>query len=82
MVTASFVMSAYMVKDEKTRRQVNFRQTKLRYFVVVAACLVVFGCEYIFDNPSVPSDPISGSAGINIIQPEWQARQADRLGGV
>lgn len=44
MVSPSFVMSAYTVKDEKTRRNVNFRQTKLRYLVVVLAVFVVFGC--------------------------------------
>lgn len=53
MVNPSFVLSAYKVKDEQTRRNVNFRQTGLRYFIVVIACLVVFGCEYCFDNPSV-----------------------------
>lgn len=55
MVNPSFVMSAYTVKDEVTRRKVNFRQTKFRYFIVVLACFVVFGCEYCFDNPSVPA---------------------------
>lgn len=55
MVSPSFVMSAYVVKDDKTRRQVNFRQTKLRYVMVMLACFVVFGCEYCFDNPSVCS---------------------------
>lgn len=53
MVTPSFVMAAYSVKDDVTRRNVNFRQTKLRYLVVVIAIFVVFGCEYCFDNPSV-----------------------------
>jgi hypothetical protein len=53
MVSPSYVMSAYVVKDAATRRQVSFRQTSLRYVVVVLAVLVVFGCEYCFDNASV-----------------------------
>jgi hypothetical protein len=44
MVSPSFVMQAYSVKDDITRRNVNFRQTNLRYFVVVIAIFVVFGC--------------------------------------
>lgn len=54
MVSPSFVMSAYVVKDDKTRRNVDYRRTKLRYLIVVIACLVVFGCEYCFDTASVP----------------------------
>lgn len=53
MVSPSFVMQAYSVKNDVTRRNVNFRQTNLRYFVVVIAIFVVFGCEYCFDTPSV-----------------------------
>lgn len=53
MVSPSFVMQAYSVKNDVTRRNVNFRQTNLRYLVVVIAIFVVFGCEYCFDNPSV-----------------------------
>jgi hypothetical protein len=54
MVSPSYVLSAYVVKDAETRRKVNYRQTSLRYFVVILAVFVVFGCEYCFDNPSVP----------------------------
>jgi hypothetical protein len=49
----SFAMSAYVVKDPLTRRKVDYRQTNLRYLVVVLAIFVIFGCEYCFDNPSV-----------------------------
>lgn len=44
MANPSFVMSAYTKKDDAARRLVNFRRTNLRYFAVVIACLVVFGC--------------------------------------
>ena len=44
MANPSFVLSAYTAKDDVTKRQVNFRRTKLRYLVVLIACLVVFGC--------------------------------------
>lgn len=44
MVSPSFVMQAYSVRGEDTRRKVDFRQTKLRYFIVVVAIFVVFGC--------------------------------------
>jgi hypothetical protein len=53
MVSPTYVLSAYAVKDEATRRKVNFRQTKLRYFIVFLACMVVFSNEYCFDTPSV-----------------------------
>lgn len=53
MVTGTFVSSIYAEKDEVTERQVKFRKTKSRFVVVVLACLVVFGCEYCFDTPSV-----------------------------
>ena len=59
MVSPTFVLTAYKIKDEVTRRNVNFRQTKLRYFVVVLACLVVFGSEYCFDTASVTDINIS-----------------------
>lgn len=44
MANPSFVMEAYTKKDDAARRLVNFRRTKLRYFAVIIACLVVFGC--------------------------------------
>lgn len=53
MVNPSFVLSVYTGKDETAKRQINFRQTNLRYLVVVIAVMVVFGCEYCFDTPSV-----------------------------
>jgi hypothetical protein len=53
MMSPSFAMSAFLIKDALTRRKVDFRQTKLRYFIVVLAIFVIFGCEYCFDNPSV-----------------------------
>lgn len=53
MVSPSFVFSAYTIKDPQTKRIVDYRQSNLRYLVVIIACLVVFGCEYCFDTPSV-----------------------------
>jgi len=53
MVNSSFVLSVYAVKGDDEKRRVNYRQTNMRYLVVVIAILVVFGCEYCFDNPSV-----------------------------
>jgi hypothetical protein len=53
MVQGSFVFSAYKKKDEATKMRINFRQTNVRYLVVVIAIFVVFGCEYCFDNASV-----------------------------
>ncbi len=44
MANPSFVMEAYTKKDDAARRLVNFRRTGLRYFAVIIACLVVFGC--------------------------------------
>jgi hypothetical protein len=44
MVNPSFVMSAYTIKDAITKRKVDFRQTNLRYAVVVLAIFVIFGC--------------------------------------
>lgn len=65
MVSPSFVMQAYSIRGEGTRRKVDFRQTKLRYFIVVVAIFVVFGCEYCFDNPSVITTLIIGSTNSN-----------------
>lgn len=53
MVQGSFVVSALRKKNEVERKKVNYRQTNMRYVVVVIAILVVFGCEYCFDNASV-----------------------------
>jgi hypothetical protein len=53
MVNATFVLSVYAVKGDDEKRRVNYRQTNMRYLVVVVAILVVFGCEYCFDNASV-----------------------------
>lgn len=55
MVQPSFVLSQYVKKNDKEKRRRNFRQTNMRYLVVVLAVLVVFSCEYCFDNPSVPA---------------------------
>jgi hypothetical protein len=54
MVQGTFVLSAFKKKDEFEKQRVNMRQTKMRYLVVVIAIFVVFGCEYCFDNASVP----------------------------
>ena len=53
MVQGTFVFSIYQKKDGALRRKIDYRQTKVRYLVVVIAILVVFGCEYCFDNASV-----------------------------
>ena len=53
MVSGSFVLSAYKHKEEEEIRRVNYRQSNMRYVVVLLAILVVFGCEYCFDNASV-----------------------------
>ena len=44
MVNANFVLSVYAVKGDDEKRKVNYRQTNMRYVVVVIAILVVFGC--------------------------------------
>lgn len=53
MVTGTFVKSVFVKKGDEEKRKVNYRQTNMRYIVVVLAIFVVFGCEYCFDNPSV-----------------------------
>lgn len=53
MVNPTFVLSVFAVKGEEERRRVDYRQTSMRYMVVLIAILVVFGCEYCFDNASV-----------------------------
>lgn len=40
----TFVLSTYKKKGEEEKRKVNFRQTKMRYVVLVVAIFVVFGC--------------------------------------
>lgn len=51
------MLSAYKKKDVNERQKVNYRQTNIRYLVVVIAIFVVFGCEYCFDNASVSFCP-------------------------
>ena len=53
MVQGTFVFSVYKKKDENEKRKINYRQTNVRYLVVVIAIFVVFGCEYCFDTASV-----------------------------
>lgn len=53
MVNPTFVLSVFAVKGEEDRRRVDYRQTSMRYIVVLIAIFVVFGCEYCFDNASV-----------------------------
>lgn len=55
MVQGTFVFSIYRKKDGELRRKIDYRQTKVRYIVVVIAIFVVFGCEYCFDTASVHS---------------------------
>ena len=54
MVNPTFVLSVFAVKGGEERRRVDYRQTNMRYVVVLIAIFVVFGCEYCFDNASVP----------------------------
>jgi hypothetical protein len=44
MVQGTFVFSVYKKKGEAEKQKINYRQTKMRYIVVVIAILVVFGC--------------------------------------
>lgn len=53
MVHGTFVLSAYSRKDMEVERRVSYRQTGMRYVIVAVAIMVVFGCEYCFDNASV-----------------------------
>lgn len=53
MVHGTFVLSAYSKHDTEVARRIEYRQTNTRYLVVLIAILVVFGCEYCFDNASV-----------------------------
>lgn len=53
MVQGTFVLSAYRQKNPQEQRKVDYRQSYMRYVVVVIAIFVVFGCEYCFDNASV-----------------------------
>lgn len=54
MVQGTFIMTALSRRGPEEVRKVNYRQTNMRYLVIVIAIFVVFGCEYCFDNPSVP----------------------------
>jgi len=54
MVQGTFVLSGLEKKGPEAKRKVNYRQTNMRYLVVVLAIFVVFSCEYCFDNASVP----------------------------
>jgi len=53
MVNRNFVLSVYAVKGDDEKRKTSYRQTNIRGVVVLIAILVVFGCEYCFDNASV-----------------------------
>jgi zona occludens toxin (predicted ATPase) len=53
MVKGSFVLSAHLPKTQAQKRQIAFRDTKIRYLVIVLAIFVIFVMEYCFDNPSV-----------------------------
>ena len=44
MVQGTFILSALEKKAPEKVRQVNYRQTNMRYIVVVIAILVVFSC--------------------------------------
>jgi hypothetical protein len=53
MLKPSVVMSAYKPKDWISKRKISFRQTKMRWVALLLGCLVCFGSQYCFDNPSV-----------------------------
>ena len=53
MVQGTFVAATFIKRPEEVIRKVEYRQTSMRYVVVVIAILVVFGCEYCFDTASV-----------------------------
>ena len=44
MVQGTFVLTVFEKKGPETKRKIDYRQTKMRYLVVVIAILVVFGC--------------------------------------
>jgi len=44
MVSPTFVLSVFAGKGDKEKRRVNYRQTNMRYIVVLIAIFVVFGC--------------------------------------
>lgn len=48
-----FVKSVFRQKNQVEKRRTDFRRTRMRYVALILACLVVFGCEYCFDTPSV-----------------------------
>lgn len=53
MVQGTFILSGLKNKNPDEQRRVRYRQTNMRYVVVMMAIFVVFGCEYCFDNASV-----------------------------
>ena len=44
MVHGTFVLSGLEKKGPEAKRKINYRQTKMRYVVVLIAIFVVFGC--------------------------------------
>ena len=44
MVQGTFVLTALERKGPEKKRQIDYRQTNMRYLVVVIAILVVFSC--------------------------------------
>ena len=79
MANPTFVLSVYTAKDEVTKRQVQFRQTTLRYVVVILACFVVFGCEYCFDTPSVSYLLNEGTINRNIKKLRIEIKRTSRI---
>jgi hypothetical protein len=55
MAKGTFVYSAVAPKNAEQKRRVKFRDSGVRYFVILLAILVVFFYEYCFDTPSVSS---------------------------
>jgi hypothetical protein len=44
MVQGTFILSGLKNKNPDEQRIIHYRQTKMRYFVVIMAIFVVFGC--------------------------------------
>lgn len=53
MLKSTIVQAATAPKDETEVRKINYRQTNARWIAMGLGCLVLFGQQYCFDNPSV-----------------------------
>lgn len=53
MLKSTIVQAATAPKDDAEVRKINYRQTNARWIAMALGCLVLFGQQYCFDNPSV-----------------------------